>query len=277
MLRLLAAAALVAPALTAPSFAVHQLPQQANLRFEVASVKPNPERVGIRGYSFPGDRFVATNSILKDLIALAYAEPGQTLPWSRLVGGPGWITSNRFDINAKIGPGSANTVAQKQRMLRALLAERFRLITHTESRDLPIYALARVRNDSLGPRLSRTDIDCDPIVAAEPGRRDRCILYALPSGDLMLRGQPMKALAMAFSLLLDRPVVDRTGLTGGFDADAEFNPEGLPGMSQNPDRPARDVPSLFTALEEQLGLRLESTRGSVEIIVIDSVEQPTPD
>ena len=87
----------------------------------------------------------------------------------------------------------------------------------------------------------------------------------------------MSALAMVFSLLLDRPVVNRTGLTGGFDADAKFNPEGLPGITQSADRPANDAPTLLTALEEQLGLRLESTRGPIEITVIDRIEAPTPD
>jgi uncharacterized protein (TIGR03435 family) len=95
----------------------------------------------------------------------------------------------------------------------------------------------------------------------------------------MLRGQTMSAVANVFTRLLNRVVRDRTDLTGGFDADAEFNPEGLPGMLQLPpeDRPANDAAPLFTAVQEQLGLKLESTNGPVDVLVIDHVEKPSED
>jgi uncharacterized protein (TIGR03435 family) len=97
----------------------------------------------------------------------------------------------------------------------------------------------------------------------------------------MLRGQTMSALANTFTSLLDRTVIDQTGLPGGFDADADFNPEGLPGMVQlradDPNRQPNDLPSIFTAIQEQLGLELESAHGPVDVFVIDHVEQPTPD
>jgi uncharacterized protein (TIGR03435 family) len=248
--------------------------------FEVASVKTNALRNGVRGHSFPGDRFVATNVPLRDLIVVAYGEAGQSLPDAQLSGGPSWIDSDRFDVSAKAAGDGTNSVAQKQLMLRALLAERFRLIVHVESRTLPIYALILARKSgALGPRLRHSDVDCEALRASQPGQRERCILYALPSGKLMLRGQTMMALANAFTSLLDRMVIDRTRLPGGFDADADFNPEGLPGMTQlsrdDPNRPGNDVPSLFTAIQEQLGLTLESTRGPVKVLVIDRVERPT--
>lgn len=93
----------------------------------------------------------------------------------------------------------------------------------------------------------------------------------------MLRGQTMSALANALTMLLNRIVIDRTGLEGGFDADAVFDPRGLPGMSQLPpsDPPRSDTPSLDTVLRDELGLKLESTRGPVEVLVIDHVERPT--
>jgi len=162
-------------------------------------------------------------------------------------------------------------------MLRTLLAERFKLVVHTETRELPTYSLILARKDrALGPQLHHADVDCEPMLASEPGRRDRCILYALPSGQLMLRGQTMSALANAFTMLLNRVVKDRTGLAGGFDADARFNPEGLPGMLQlRPgERLASDDPSFETALQEQLGLKLESTRGPVDLLLIDHVDRP---
>jgi uncharacterized protein (TIGR03435 family) len=248
--------------------------------FEVASVKPNALRRGIRGHSFPADRFEASNVPLRDLIVIAYGEAGQMLPDAQLSGGPGWIDAERFDIIAKVGGDSSNSVAQKQLMLRTLLVERFKLVVHDETRDLPMYALVLAKkNGELGPQLHHADVDCEALLAQQPGRRDRCILYALPSGKLMLRGQTMSAVANVFTRLLNRVVRDRTDLTGGFDADAEFNPEGLPGMLQLPpeDRPANDAAPLFTAVQEQLGLKLESTNGPVDVLVIDHVEKPSED
>jgi len=249
-----------------------------NPAFEVASVKPNTLRTGIRGHDFPGDRFEAKNVPLRDLIIVAYGEQGQPLPESQMAGGPSWIDSDRFDISAKVGSASRNSVAEKQLMLRTLLAERFKLAVHSETKDLPIYELVLARKDGkLGPQLRHADVDCEALLAAQPGRRERCILYALPSGRLMFRGQTMNAVASAFTMLISRVVRDRTGLTGGFDADAQFNPEGLPGMAQLPpaDRQTNDAPSLDIAIQEQLGLKLQSTHGPVEILVIDHAEQPT--
>jgi len=266
-----------------PALMRAQAPQPSEPKspaFEVASVKPNTARTGVRWSRFPGDRFVATNVPLRDLILIAYGEAGQIRPDNQVSSGPSWIDVDRFDVSAKVGANSPNTVAQKQRMLRTLLADRFKLTAHTETRELPIYALVMARRDgTLGPRLRHADLECEAIEGSQPGRRDRCILYALPSGKLMVRGQSMKSLANAFTMLLDRTVEDRTGLTGGVDADADFNPEGLPGMAQvSPDeRRLNDAPPFFTALQEQLGLKLDSTKGPVDVLVIDHVERPTPD
>lgn len=246
--------------------------------FDVASVKSNPSRTGIRGHSFPGDRFEAKNVPLRELILVAYGEPGQLLPPVQLSGGPGWIDDDRFDISAIVGQDQSNSVAQKQLMLRSLLADRFKLVVRTETRDLPLFALVLSRQDrALGRQLRHADVDCEAARASEPGRRERCILFAPPSGQLMVRGQTMGALANALTMLLGRVVSDRTGLTGGFDADARFNPDGLPGMapSSPDDRAKNDAPPLNIALQEQLGLKLESTRGPVDVLVIERVERPT--
>ncbi len=256
------------------------LAQPERLAFDVASVKVNAARTGIRGHSYPGDRFEAVNVPLRDLLMVAYGEAGVALPEFLLTGGPTWIDTDRFDVSATVGRGRPNTVAQKQLMLRTLLAERFKLVVHTESKEQPIYALTVAsKSGVLGPQLHHVDVDCEPELASQPGRRDGCIFYALPSGLLMLRGQTMSGLANVLTRLLDKVVRDRTGLAGGFDADGRFNPEGLPGMYQlkpdDPDRPAVDVPSLFVALREQLGLALQSTRGPVDVVVIDRVEHPT--
>ena len=246
--------------------------------FEVASVKTNASRTGIRGHSFPGDRFEAKNVPLQDLIMIAYGEPGQLLPES-YVSGPRWIDSDRFDISAKVGSEHPNTVAQKQLMVRTLLLNRFKLDAHFETKDVSAYALMIARADkTLGPQLHHTAVDCEALLASQPGRRDRCILYALPSGKLMLRGQTMDAFVNALTQILDRPVLNHTGLSGGFDADADFDPQSVPGMTQLPpeSRP-KDFPSLDTALREALGLRLQATHAPVNVLVIDHIERPTPD
>jgi uncharacterized protein (TIGR03435 family) len=188
------------------------------------------------------------------------------------------MNTDRFDVSATVGGGSGNTVAGKQRRLRRLLSERFKLAVHTEEQERPIYAMTLFRKDgALGARLRRTDATCEPLEAAQPGRRDGCILFAPPSGELTMRGQTMGALANVLTMLLDRTVRDRTGLLGGFDADARFSPESLPGMSRpSPsDSATDDAPPLFTALEDQLGLKLSAGRGSVEILVIDRAERPS--
>jgi uncharacterized protein (TIGR03435 family) len=259
---------------------VAQSPANAGKRvaFEVASVKPNPLRAGIRGHDFPGDRFEAKNVPLRDLIMVAYGAQGQALPESQMTGGPSWIDSDRFDISAKVGSADHNSVAEKQLMLRTLLAERFKLAVHIETKDLLIYELVLARKDGkFGAQLRHAEVDCEALRATQPGRRERCVLYALPSGQLMFRGQTMNAVANVLTMLIGRVVKDRTGLTGGFDADAQFNPEGLPGMTQGPsaDRQMNDIPSLDTAIQEQLGLKLQSARGPVELLVIDHVEHPT--
>jgi uncharacterized protein (TIGR03435 family) len=233
--------------------------QAGSPAFEVASVKPNALRSGVRLHSFPGNRFEATNVPLRDLIIVAYGEAGRPLPDAQMSGGPAWIDADRFDVSAKAGAESQTTVAQKQLMLRTLLAQRFKLAVHHERRGLPMYALVRARKDgALGPQLRHADIDCEALLASQPGQRDRCILYALPSGMLTLRGQTMSAFAKLLTRLLNRTVMDRTGLAGGFDADAQFDPEGLPGMLQlrPEERPATDAPSLDTTMKEQLGLKL---------------------
>ncbi len=248
--------------------------------FEVASVKQNTSRTGIRGHSFPADRFEARNVPLRDLIVVAYGDAGQPLPDVQMSGGPKWIDVDRFDVSAKVGAGRPNSVPQKQLMLRTVLAQRFKLVAHHETRDLQIYALVLARKDkALGRQLRHADVDCEALLASQPGQRDRCILYALPSGKLMLRGQTMSAFANALTMLLNRTVTDRTGLSGGFDADAQFDPNGLPGMLQlrPEEQPANDAPSLITTIQGQLGLKLESTKGPVDVLVIDHVEHPTED
>jgi len=266
-----------------------------NLKFEVASVKPNTSgdgrmMIGVQ----PGGRYTATNMPLRLLIRNAYG-----IQDFQLVGAPDWADSERFDIIARaehdIGPPiPGGPPSPIQLMLRSLLEDRFKLALHTEKRELPIYALVLARPDGkLGPQLQPTKTDCsalsgargrggpppDPPPPAPGGGRPACGVRMMP-GQLAAGGFPIGLLAQQLSQSAQRVVVDRTGLTGNYDFDLKWTPDQLPqGAPPGAPVPAIDPngPSLFTAVQEQLGLKLESTKGAVEVLVVDHVERPTPD
>jgi uncharacterized protein (TIGR03435 family) len=276
-----------------PPPAVDGLPPVA---FEVTSVKLNKSGDPFISISTNAGRFTATNFPLRLLIQNAFRlQPNQ------LVGGPDWL-GDRYDIVGKIPEGVSP--ARQQEMVRALLADRFELATHAETRELPIYALVMARSDSrLGPTLSLTKNDCTanagrgrraggPPAAGPPsfpqaGSRPPCGTFGAP-GALSAGGITMARLAEMLSGNVGRTVVDRTGLAGFYEFDLTYTPDRIPGGAGGPGPglppgvpapPAIDPngPSLFTALQEQLGLKLDSTRGPVEVTVIDRVERPTED
>src|SRR5215813_8474686 len=251
--------------------------------FEVASVKPNKSGLPAMNLGRPlrGRTFSATNVALRNVIALAYG-----IPVERVVG-PSWIGAastdlrfvggDRFDISATLPQGSS--VDQVPAMLRALLSDRFKMVAHKEVREAPTYALVVARNDGRpGPQLRKASIDCEAeeaagtiIPAARPGERGLCDSEV--GGSILGRGQRITTLARMLSMFADRPVVDRTGLIGGFDFDLRFPELDTPRDATGP----RTDPStgMFTALQEQLALKLESTRGEFEFVVIDNVQHPT--
>jgi uncharacterized protein (TIGR03435 family) len=226
----------------------------------------------------PGGRYIAIGVTLRRLISDAYDA-------MRIVGGPEWIDSDRFDVNAR-SEGNP-TPQQISRMLRPLLAERFALVVHTESREMPIYALVLARADrAIGTKLRKSDAKCaaesrDYFPSAAAGFPPPCGDFRLGAGALTARGMTMERLARLLGGRVGRPVLDRTGVDGAFDLELEWSSDlGLvqalrdsAGSSEL--RP--DGVSLFTALEEQLGLRLDATRAPVDVLVVDSAEPPTPD
>ena len=291
----------IVPVVVAVAVASAQAPQSADAEpsFEVASVKAN--RTGAPGGSFvmPPGRFTASNLPLRVLIANAYQ-----LSFFQLVGGPDWAGTERFDIAAKAPDGAPPE--QTRAMVRTLLRDRFRLVVHMESRDTPMYALVQAPGDRLGPRIARSSMDCGPIreqraaanAAAVRARGPVPVPPAPASNEPVVcqmrvggRGGPtlsyrarnitMVALAGALRPYVGREVVDRTGLTGEFDFDLEFAPPPAsaagPADGPVPPAPLDEAASIFTALQEQLGLKLESTRGPVEVMVIDRAERPTED
>ena len=244
-------------------FAAHLAAQQP--AFEVVSVRPNKSGPGgafIRRE--PGGAFAAGNVTVRDLLLYAYR-----VPRYRMVGGPDWMGGDRFDIQARAGrefAAASGGVSEDRLMLRSLLADRFRLAAQYETREMPIYTLVLARSDGrLGPQLRRSSIDC---ATAKPP----CGGSGGP-GTMSGRGMAISAFPDALSGQVQRLVVDRTGLTGLWDLELTFAPEGAPTAGATPDT----RPSVFTALQEQLGLKLEPATGPVEVLVIDRVERPSPD
>jgi uncharacterized protein (TIGR03435 family) len=254
--------------------------------FEVTSVKPTsagPVSVGVwggAGLSFtPGGGFSATNVTLGSVIRLAYG-----LRDFQTVGGPEWLDTDRFDIQAR-GPQGA-VESEAPRRLQSLLADRFALKVHRETRDGPMYALVLARaNGSLGPRLRQSQ--GPPASGRLAGAGGQCTPPG-PPGPINLRlcGVTMAQFVDTWlPMFTGRRVVDRTGLTGGFDLALYFDNRPFPGVGPGGGLPispqaaepaAPDAVSIFTALGEQLGLKLEAQTGPVEVLVIDHVERQTP-
>jgi uncharacterized protein (TIGR03435 family) len=263
--------------------------QPMPLAFEAASVKLNRSGDWRRSLGpAPGGRFLVTNSSLRDLIPYAYGLPQATAGF-RIVGGPKWMDEDRFDINAKVD--GTWTPQQMSEMLRTLLADRFRLRAHHETREMPTFTLVAA-SPQLGPRLRPSEIDpaaCDarraaiqrhePVPPIPPGGRPICGTGRTVPGTIAALGWSIDALTSALSPFANRVISNDTRLAGLYDFELTWTPDTLPQLP--PDAPPLDIdpngPSLVTALREQLGLRLESTWGPVDVVVIDSVEHPTED
>jgi uncharacterized protein (TIGR03435 family) len=254
-------------------------------RFDVISVKPNKsgDPHGTAAVQ-PGGRYAAVNITVSQLISDAYG-----LQSGQLVGGPDWIRIERVDITATAGGDiqpavDASGASTLQLMLRALLAERFTLVVHRESREQPIYALVLARSDgTLGPKMRASTADC--ATPSGPPIFNAPVMCAarLGHGRLSAADATMAQLATTLSSTVQRVVRDRTGLTGRYSMDVSFTPERMPqapGSSAGATSPVSIDPngtSIFTVLQEELGLKLESVRGPVDIVIIDSIERATTD
>ena len=257
------------------------------LAFDAASVKPNKsgdwrKQIG----PAPGGRFTSTNAPLRDLIAFAYGVSQDSSGFR--IAGPKWIDDDRFDIVANVS--GTWTPDQMRDMVRTLLADRFKLSAHRESRELPTYALVVASNRPLGVRRSQVDqAACDarraaiqrrePVPPLQPGAAPICGTGRTIPGMITAIGGSMSTLASTLGQFVGRSVSDRTQLSGLFDFELKWTPDVIPQVP--PDGQPLNIdpngPSIFTALQEQLGLRLESTRGPVDVIVIDRVEHPSED
>jgi uncharacterized protein (TIGR03435 family) len=261
--------------------------QQTPPAFDTASVKPNKSGDEERLIRLdPGGGLTVVNMQLRYLITWAYQ-----IQNFQLDGGPDWIASDRFDMVAKPEREVPSTGGQDARrmMLRTLLADRFKLVMHKETKELPIFELVVAREDGrLGPQLRPAAVDCDARAAAARAGTPPPALAGPPGpGSCGSTMNPLRirsggvTLALLASLLegpAQRLVIDRTGLAGSWDLEVNYTPDRsqLPPGVELPSSIDPNGPSLFTALEEQLGLKLRPARGPVEVLVIDSVQQPAP-
>ena len=247
--------------------------------FQVASVKPNTRADGPRDIVVDPGRFAATGAALADLIRYAYGFNSLTSQ-SQVVGGPSWITTARFDIVAT--SKGEPTLA----MLKTLLEDRFKVVAHVESREAAVYGLRVEQKDGrLGPAIHPATSSCEGAGATPPtslATRRRCGIRGRP-GSYTGEGQTLAQLARALGNfpVIGRVVLDQTGLTGAFDWTLEwtpsFNSGRDPGASPVANPEADAGVSIFSALREQLGLRLEAQRAAIDVLVIDRAELPTPD
>jgi uncharacterized protein (TIGR03435 family) len=260
--------------------------------FELASVKPNKLNGGPQNIvCCAGGRLTVTGIPLRHLIGIAYVSDAiQTT--GQIVGGPGWVDSDRFDIVAKaegdLAPDEQGRRTRLSAMLRALLEERFHVRVHTEMRDAQTYILMLANKDGkLGPALHQSKADCytpaSPPPPGEPPDPARLCGIRGGNGNVTALGVTMAQAAQSFANypIVSRPVTDRTGLDGRYDWHIEITPAFLDGPNADSPpvaNPAADSgPNLFTGLQEQLGLKLQGQKAQVEYIVIDHAEQLTPD
>jgi uncharacterized protein (TIGR03435 family) len=255
-------------------------PVQAASAFEVASIRKNvsvSDDAWVRAQ--PGGRLTVSNNTLRNIIRNAY-----TVQDYQIVGGPDWMNTERWDITAKAAEDTSP--AQMLLLVRTLLAERFTLVIRHETREQPMFALVLARTDGrLGPQLRASPVDCAALFAAAKARgaQPPATTNGRPTcgsrtsrGNMMTTATPMADFARNIARFTGRPVVDRTGLTGSYDIDLAWTPEeGPPSADAAP--PPGDGVSLFTALQEQLGLKLDAQHGPVDVLVIESVEPPTED
>lgn len=259
--------------------------------FDVVSIRPSAPNAPNRLPRISPGRIEIFNTTLKSLIRMGYSR----FPFDsrEVVGGPDWLDADRFDIVATMAPqpkvDETGLPAGLAGMLRAALEQRFGIKTHNEQREGDIYVLTFARTDrKIGAALRQVPDMCaaamkEMTAATLPPPRNGpppCS-FGGPAGRLIGTGVSIKMFADVLSGNVGRLVVDRTELAGAFDFELNFDPASA--AKAPPDAPAGPLPaddskpSIFTALQEQLGLKLESTRGAIDVLMIDRAERPTPD
>lgn len=223
----------------------------------------------------PGGRFIARNVPLQFLIQTAYDVKDFQIASGRF----SWISTERFDVTAKGPEGTPNGFEPLKPMIRSLLASRFQLAVHSETKESPIFELVAAKGGlRLSPPKDSTCVAPDPKNPQPRERKPLCDNIRSAKGLIEAHGVVMPRLAAALSDVLGRPVVDRTGFIGTFDARLEFAPDETPADPVSGDRVSGDdslKPPIFTVLQERLGIKAQASKGPVQMIVVDSVQRPT--
>lgn len=266
-------------------------PVDPEARFEVASIKAFDPSSTFR-LSMTANRYDMAGMPLRALVSQALVTPP-----NRIFGLPDWTDKERYAIAAKAPEGTPSSAMFT--MIRNLLRDRFNLTMHRETREMPVYDLVFARVDKrFGPALKETSAECRAMIAARLEAAQRggappldpngCVSVRINPGIASFRGALAAAIAGSLPPFVGRPVIDKTGLTGYFDYTLKWTPVaglenslpfGVP-LGGAPDAPPPadpDAPNIFTALQEQLGLKLENARGPVEVVVIDRIEKPALD
>ena len=252
-------------------------PVDPETRFEVASIKPSDPSAVPQMSMSPGRYNVAgvrVQGIISDALRV---------PSNRIIGLPDWSLKERYTIEAKAPEGTPSTDERAMFvMLTNLLKDRFRMATHTETREMPVYNLVFARNDKrFGPAFMESSAECRAAGRIGPSECESVRIN--PGGTASLSGVRMDMIAQILTPYVGRPVIDKTGLTGYYNVTLKWTPEvgsaslAPPGLPPGTLPLDPDAPNLFTAVQEQLGLKLENGRAPLDVVVIDSVEHPTPD
>jgi uncharacterized protein (TIGR03435 family) len=238
--------------------------QATTTTFDVVSIKTgsSPDTNPIRGTRQQNNRWTGTRITLRELIQEAYETAGFDMP-DRVIGGPAWLGEDQFDVVAT--SAAVPNRPELEAMVRAMLVDRFHLVSHLEKRTLSAFELTLAGRDGrLGPQLRRTTTDC----------KARCgvtIMFG-PPNRMTSDGVNVARFAFVLSTVLRQPVIDRTGLAGQFELKLDY----APGTELAAPVPY-DAPSIFTAVEEQLGLKLRSVKAPLDVLVVDRAEKPTFD
>jgi uncharacterized protein (TIGR03435 family) len=238
--------------------------------YDVASVKQHSSDERMMRIMNKPDGFSCSNITLKTLVANAYG-----IRQDLISGGANWVGSTGFDVEAKVAGSDVEAFKKlsprlRNRLLQPLLADRFKLKLHSETKVLPTYDMVIAKG---GPKLKVSAIEVSAEAGKDPEAAKHRGMMSMGPGMFKGEGLSIAAIANQFSYIVHYTVVDKTGLTGAYDVDLKWTPDdaGTP----DGDAAAESSPSIFTAVQEQLGLKLNSTKGPVETLIIDHAEMPS--
>lgn len=234
---------------------IHNMAADADPVFEVATIKPSEPNDPSDGFHTRGRHIFIENQTVNKLVAFAYGMNGK-----QIAGGPEWLGTDRFDIDGVPDAEGTPSLKQEQGMVKKLLAERFKLTTHEEKRELSVYAITVGKN---GPKLTKSAGDLIGMPSQDADQHGTEL-------DMKFKNMSMADFGFCMQFFVDRPIVDQTGLAGQYDFNLKWTFDETE-ASNNPNA----APGLFTAVQEQLGLKLEAVKAPADVIVIDKVERPS--